>query len=161
MRSEFLQQYGHAWKLLERIVGDFDDRAWTCAGRKGYCPARLAFHILQANGYFLEDKTETTFASGKSFEIDWAAAKPEDLPSREDISAAVKVWKDKTAGWLAEMDIDSKNEAFPWTGETKAGVALFLLGHTLYHLGELSSLLNECRDGEAEDHYVAALHPES
>lgn len=157
MKSEFLQQYDYAWKLMERIVGNFDDRAWMGAGRKGYCPARLSFHILHANGYLMEDKTETTFASGKAFAIDWISAKPEDLPSREDISAAVKVWKDKTSGWLAEMDLDSKNEAFPWAGETKAGLALFLLGHTLYHLGELSSLLNECRDGEVEDHYVAAL----
>ena len=161
MKSEFLQQYDHTWKVLERIVDNFDDPAWAGAGRKRYCPARLAFHILHATKYYLEDKTETPFASGKSFEIDWTKAKAGELPSREDVRAAVKVWKEKTAAWISEMDIDSDNESFPWAGETKGGVALFLLRHTLFHLGELSSLLNESRNGEVEDHYVAAQQSES
>ena len=49
------------------------------------------------------------------------------------------------------------NETFPWAGKTKLGVVIFLLRHTTYHLGELSSLLNESRDGNAEDNYVKAL----
>jgi hypothetical protein len=54
------------------------------------------------------------------------------------------------------MDFSSKNTSFDWAGETKLGVVIFSLRHTLYHLGELSSLLNESRDGDVEDVYVKA-----
>jgi hypothetical protein len=54
------------------------------------------------------------------------------------------------------MDYSAKNTAFPWAGETRLGVVIFLLRHSLYHLGELSSLLNESKHGDAEDHYVKA-----
>jgi hypothetical protein len=55
------------------------------------------------------------------------------------------------------MDFGAENRSFDWAGETKLGVVIFLLRHNLYHIGELSSLLNESRNGEAEDHWVKAL----
>jgi hypothetical protein len=156
MKTEFINQFDHSWKVLGRIVADFDDGAWTGAGRKGYSPARLGFHILRAAKYYLADPYAAPFPSGKPFDIDWVAAKAEDLPSRSDVMAGLAVWKGKTARWLSDMDFDSANTAFPWAGATQGGVALFLLRHMLYHMGELSSLLNESRNGEAADHYVEA-----
>jgi hypothetical protein len=73
----------------------------------------------------------------------------------------VKLWKKETAAWLSETDTDSANRSFSWAGEAKNGVALFLLRRTLFHLGEWSSLLNESRSGEVENHCVAAQQPES
>ena len=55
------------------------------------------------------------------------------------------------------MDLCSINQAFEWAGKTKLGLVIFLLKHTVYHLGELSSLLNESQNGETEDNYVKAL----
>ena len=62
---------------------------------------------------------------------------------------------------LTEMDYSSKNAAFPWAGETRLGIVIFLLRHSLYHPGELSSLLNESRNGDVEDNYVGALDDSS
>jgi hypothetical protein len=97
------------------------------------------------------------FASGKSFDCDWVTVKEEDLPSQEDVLACIDEMKGKTRQWLAEMDFDCENKEFVWAGKTKLGVVLFLLRHSLFHIGELSSLLNESRNGEVEDHYVKAL----
>ena len=55
------------------------------------------------------------------------------------------------------MDYGAENKPFEWAGETKLGVVIFLLRHSLYHIGELSSLLNESKNGAVEDHYVNAL----
>ena len=55
------------------------------------------------------------------------------------------------------MDFGAQNTAFEWAGETRLGVALFLLRHSLYHIGELSGLLNESKDGDVEDHFVYSL----
>jgi hypothetical protein len=157
MKTELIKQYGHTWRVFERIVGNFDDVAWIRAGRGSCTPARLAFHILKATKYYLQESDATPFASGKSFEADWITAHDEDLPFRSDIQAAIAGWQAKTASWLSAMDLDAANTAFDWAGRNRFGVALFLLRHSLYHLGELSSILNESRNGNVEDIYVKAL----
>ncbi|MFZ6028334.1 MAG: hypothetical protein ACOYYS_11520 [Chloroflexota bacterium] len=157
MNAEFIQQYAHTWRVFERLVNGFDDEAWLRTGRKATIPVRLAFHILKATRYYTEDTTTVSFASGKSFEINCETAGEEELPSRADIVACIRELREKTACWLAGIDLAAKNEAFGWAGETKLGVALFLLRHNLFHIGELSSLLNESRHGDVEDHYVKAL----
>jgi hypothetical protein len=161
MQNEFVSQYSHTWRVFTRLVNDFDDEAWIHVGRDATIPVRLSFHILKATKYYIEDSEEIRFASGKAFDINCATAKEDQLPSRNDIIAAIDYFSTKTENWLAEIDYLSTNEAFPWAGQTKLGLALFLLRHSLYHLGELSSLLNESRDGNVEDHYVKALEGNS
>jgi hypothetical protein len=157
MNAAFIKRYDHTWRFFERLVDDFDDDAWLHTGRKAMIPARLAFHIIKSVKYYIQDPTTTTFASGKSFEINGETAKEEELPSQQDIAGCIQEFKVKTSQWLAETDLHAKNEAFPWAGETKGGVALFLLSHTLVHIGEFSTLLNEAQNGDVEDHYVKAL----
>ena len=157
MRTDLIKQYGHTWRVFEEIVKDFDDDAWLHTGRGTTTPVRLAFHILKAVKYYLEDSTIIFFESGKSFESNSETAKEEELPSRNDILGCINEMRGKTEKWLAKMDYNSANSSFRWAGETKLGVVIFLLRHSVYHLGELSSLLNESRNGEVEDNYVKVL----
>ncbi len=157
MNNELISQYAHIWRVFERLVDDFDDVAWIHTGRKATTPARLSFHILKATKYYLEDMSVVEFASGKPFEANCETAMEEALPSRSDVILCAREFARKTECWLAEMDLTSANQAFAWAGKTKLGVVIFLLKHSVYHLGELSSLLNESRNGEAEDNYVKAL----
>lgn len=157
MNTELVNQYGHTWRVFERIVKNFDHDAWLRTGRGVITPARLAFHILQGVKYYIEDSTTILFASGKSFEGKWATAPEQDLPSQNDIVACIEDLGAKTEKWLSEMDLGAENKSFEWAGKTRLGVALFLLRHSLFHIGELSSLLNESRHGDVEDHYVKAL----
>jgi len=157
MKTEFIKQYGHTWRVFERLVKDFDQASWIHTGRGAITPARLAFHILKAVKYYIDDPSEMVFESGKSFESNWETVKEENLPSQNDILICVCELKAKTENWLLDMDFDCENKSFPWVGRTRLGVILFLLRHSLYHLGELSSLLNESKNGNVEDHYVKAL----
>jgi hypothetical protein len=157
MTTEFIKQYAHTWRVFERIVQDFDEDAWLHTGRGTTTPVRLSFHMLQGVKYYIEDSSTILFASGKSFEGNCAAIQEQDLPSQNDILACIGGLKAKTETWLSEMDLGAENKSFSWAGETKLGVVLFLLRHTVYHLGELSSLLNESKNGDAEDNYVKAL----
>lgn len=61
---------------------------------------------------------------------------------------------EKKEKWLTEVDYQAENKKFYWAGETQLGLVLFLLRHTLYHVGELSSLLNESKNGVADDNWV-------
>jgi len=157
MKNEFVSQYSHTWRVFARLVKDFDDHAWIHAGRNTTTPARLSLHILQATKYYIEDQSDTEFVSGKAFGVDSATAKEDDLPSRKDILNSIDHFSKKTENWLTVIDYLSTNETFPWAGKTKLGVVIFLLRHSIYHLGELSSLLNESRKGNVEDNYVKAL----
>jgi hypothetical protein len=157
MKTEFISQFEHTWRVFERLVKKFDSEAWMHTGRGAITPARLSFHILQAVKGYIEDPFPVLFLSGKSFDCDWVTAQEEDLPSQDDILACIHELRGKTNQWLSELDFDCGNSAFPWAGKTRLGVVLFMLRHTLYHLGELSSLLNESKNGVVEDNYVKAL----
>ncbi len=157
MQTDFIQQYKHTWRVFERIVKDFDNGAWIHTGRGTTTPVRIAFHILQGVKYYLEDSDTILFESGKSFDSNCWETIEEDLPSQNDIVAYIEELKVKTEKWLSEMDFTAENRAFEWAGQTKLGVALFLLRHNVYHIGQLSTLLNESKNGDVEGHYVKAL----
>ena len=157
MITEFIKRYGHVWQILQRLVKGFDQDAWTRAGRGTNTPVRMAHHILQGVKYYLQDSTTVVFASGKPFEDKCWEVAEQDLPSQDDILVCIDEFRTKTEKWLNEMDFEAENESFGWAGETQLGVAMFLFSHTVYHLGELSALLSESKNGNVEDAYVKAL----
>jgi hypothetical protein len=157
MKNEFTQQYQHTWRIFEGIVEDFDSDSWIHTGCGMTTPARIAFHLLQGVRYYIEDSSALTFVSGKSFEGDWKTAKEEELPSQNDILTCLNELRVKTEKWLSEMDYAAENRSFDWAGQTKVGVVIFLLRHNLYHIGELSALLNESKHGTAEDNWIKAF----
>lgn len=129
------------WRIFEQVVKAFDQAAWLHT-------ARLAFHILQGVNYYIEDTSILTFGSGKSFASDWATVTEEALPSQNDILVCLDELMGKTEAWLSTMDFAAENRSFTWAGKTNLGVVLFLLRHTLYYIGELSSLFNESKKKE-------------
>ena len=157
IKDEFIQQYAHSWRVFEKLVKDFDADAWLQTGRGAITPPRLALHILLGTQYYLDDKMPFQYPSGKPFEIDWQKIKTDDLPSQKDILAFIHEMMSKTEKWLIDLEYSAENLSFPWAGKTQLGVVIFLLRHSQYHIGELSSLLNESKDGGVEDHYVKAL----
>jgi hypothetical protein len=76
---------------------------------------------------------------------------------RKVTDACIDEFRNKTELWLTEVDFQAENKKFHWAGKTNVGQVLFLLRHTLYHIGELSSLLNESKNGVAEDKWVKTL----
>ncbi len=157
MKNEFIEQYNHTWNIYEGIINDFDDDSWINLGHGYIVPARLAFHILHSTKYYIEDPSAIAFPSGRSLNGDWLSMDKDELPLRSDIVHILEVFRIKTEKWLSDMDYKSKNTSFEWAGETKTGVVIFLLRHTLYHLGELNALLYESKNGNAEDNYIKAF----
>jgi hypothetical protein len=161
MKTEFIQQYAHTWRTLTGIVKDFDQETWLHYGCGTMTPARDTFHLLQGVKYYTEDTSTVAFASGKPFDSHCGTVSEDLLPSQADVLASIAELQIKTAAWLTDMDFAAENPTFPWTGQTRFSVALFLLRHMLYHLGELSSMLNESQQGAAEDNWFKTLHENS
>ncbi|MBN2258137.1 MAG: hypothetical protein JW704_09985 [Anaerolineaceae bacterium] len=156
MQNEFIQKYRKTWRVLLKIVREVDINSWLNTGRGTYIPARLALHMLQSTAYYLQRSDITPLVSGKSFVANCWEMAESDLPSQEEIVDYIRMFEERTEDWLNARDLGSKNNAFEWAGDTNAGVILFSFQHFLFHLGELSSLLNESKKGKVEDHFVNA-----
>ena len=157
MNKEFIDQFNHTWNILEGLAQDFDDDSWLNLGHGYIVPARLAYHIFHSTRYYIEDPFEMSFPSGKRLQGDWLSMDVEALPSRSDILQTLGVFRSKTEKWLTDMDLHAKNTSFDWAGETRMGVVIFLMRHTLYHVGELNALLYESKCGNAEDNFIKAF----
>lgn len=157
MKNEFVSQFNHTWRVFAGIVKDFDEDSWLNQGAGSLKPARISVHILQGVKYYIEDLSTIIFLSGKKFDVNLKFIKDEEIPLQPDILACIDEFRIKTEIWLTEVDFQVENNKFSWAGKTKLGQVLFLLKHTLYHIGELSSLLNESKNGVAEDNWVKAL----
>jgi hypothetical protein len=155
--SELITQFSHIWKVFRRLVHDFDDQTWLHTGRKVMKPARLSLHVLKSTKYYIQDDSTIIFPSGKPLALNGMTVDDSELPTRQDLIWGINEFAQKTEAWLSGMDLASPNEAFDWAGKTKLGLVIFLLKHSLFHIGEISCLLNESRNGEAEDNYVKAL----
>ena len=66
MKTEFIRQYNRSWLVYAKVVKAFDAEAWLHAGRKGYNPGRLAFHMLQSVKFYLSDKDALLYGTGKT-----------------------------------------------------------------------------------------------
>jgi hypothetical protein len=157
MINEIVSQYNHTWRVFAGIVTDFDENSWFNQGTGSLKPARISLHLLQAVKFYIQDSSTIIFPSGKKFDVKMKLIKDEEIPSQSDILAYINEFRIKTEIWLTEMDFEAENTKFYWAGNTKLGLVLFLLRHTLYHIGELSSLLNESKNGVADDNWVKAL----
>jgi hypothetical protein len=157
VKEELIQQYAHTWRVLARVINDFEPDAWIRAGRGTILPVRIAFHMVQSVAYYIGSSSPLLLVGGKPFDGDWDSVTEADLPTQQEIVSALDGVRASTETWLSEIDLHAANKTFGWAGATQFGVVLFLLRHTLYHLGQLSALLEESRDGKAADHFVQAL----
>ncbi len=157
MRKEILNQYSHFWRTYRSICSAFDQDSWKKLGFGLTQPDRLALHILQSTIFYIEGKTPFVRRDGTLIDNYYAELDKKDLPNLDNILFILDEVEKKTANWINNLDFDSKNEEFPWTGESAATVVLFVLRHSHHHLGEMNALLNEQSKGKAEDNFADQL----
>lgn len=66
------------------------------------------------------------------------------MPTKAQVKEYLEEMMEKTGEWLNEMsdsDLISCEEAFPWTGNTKLGRAIYVLVHCRQHIGEVNAEL--------------------
>ncbi len=157
MRETLLSQYNHTWKMFYKMVKDFDKESWIKTGCSYIIPARIAYHIIGGVNYYIENEGKVNLLSGKENGWNWENAPVDDLPTQEDILELIHTYKSMTDTWVSNSDFERANKKFEWTGTNKLSVALFLLRHMEYHIGELNLLLHIGKNGDANDNWVKAL----
>lgn len=157
MRNELINRYSHFWRIYRAVCKGFDQEPWRTNGFGVTQPNRLALHILQSTMFYLEEEESFHCPDGTVINNHAHEIESEGLPNVEAILHLSEEVEKMTELWLKNMDLNAKNEKIPWTGETQGSVALFLLSHCQYHLGEMNALLNEQLKGEAEDNFAKQL----
>lgn len=157
MKAEIMNQYSHFWRTYRKVCSDFDLKSWKESGFGITQPGRLALHILQSTIFYVEGKEPLVLKDGSPVECHSAEMDREALPDLENILFCLETVEKKTEDWINNMEFESRNEKFPWTGETAFSVALFVLRHSQYHLGEMNAMLNEQFRGKADDYFANQL----
>ena len=57
--------------------------------------------------------------------------------SKSDIVTCIHEVMMKTEKWLSNKDYSAKIESFPWAGEKKLGVVIFLLRYIIFHIDKV------------------------
>jgi hypothetical protein len=154
LKQEILIQFDHGWRVFTRLVTEFDEKAWFEYGRGANTPARFCLHILQSFNFYMMSDEYVVLASRKNLSCDPWEVEKKELPTQSEMLEMILYFKNKTTNWVNDMVLDDVNKDFDWTGETKFSVLIFVLRHFMYHLGEVSGLLNEVKNGDVDDIYV-------
>ncbi|MDA3901120.1 MAG: hypothetical protein PF637_11455 [Spirochaetes bacterium] len=157
MKEEFINQFNHFWKTFDLIVNDFNESSWNEYGYGLIIPSRTSFHIIKSTKDYMKDKTAIKYKSGKVINENWSSIEEKDFPSIEDLSFLIMDMKIKTKQWLDNLDFESENIDFKWTGNSKLSIVIFLMKHSYFHLGEINCLLNEQEKGKAKDNFVNSV----
>ena len=100
-------------------------------------PVGLALHIVQAIAMFsalkpgdaLDDRLER---------FNWQSRETSDFPDQAAFLDMLDRVEEKLAGFIAEADLNSPEDQFPWTGSVKMSRVIYSLRHTQHHLADLA-----------------------
>lgn len=98
--------------------------------------------------------TDQTSPVRDQFPNQWDEFHAASIPDRASFRAYAQRVQKGVAGWILGEPLDAKEERFPWAGTTRRSVALFLLRHSLYHIGELNAVLFRGSNGATADPWM-------
>jgi hypothetical protein len=150
VKNEFKAQMDPSWKMYDAIINHLDDRAWTSEGTGYVVPVRVAIHVPVSIEYYIGHASD--FRS--RYEPAWTTFDLSEAPSRLDTLHHAHVVRAALDEWIANVDPDAENTQFEWAGKTQLGVVLFIVRHTMYHIGELNALLYQSHAGKIGDPWM-------
>lgn len=154
MKENYIKQFEQFYRMFSEIVNGFSDEAWVSSGHKLTVPQKLSFHILQSTKYYMSDTSKFEEYDGHDGLCHDCEIQSDFSISKDELSANIKKQYETIRTWIESLDLDSKNEKFPWTGKDMDSVVVFIARHSYFHLGELNCLLNENLLGDGDDYFA-------
>jgi len=143
IRKSLVDAFKRNWDMYQDAVKNIPDEHWKTGDIEYLIPARIIYHVLDCVDFY-SNQTPKGFVAGHRFKIDAEKATPEQLPTKEQTKAYLAEMMIKLDGWLqkfSDAELLSEEKAFPWTGKTKLGRAIYLLVHCRQHIGEINAEL--------------------
>ena len=147
---EFIAQYLHTWKMLDRLVDAISDDEWDVQASDYLRPGRLALHIMLSAEFY----TDQMSPMRERFPNQWDEFHAKTIPDRASFRAYAQRVQKGVARWLLGEPLNAREERFPWATTTHRSVALFLLRHSLYHIGEMKAMLFRGSNGAIADPWM-------
>lgn len=142
--EELIDQFGRTWRELRDAVTKTPADEWRKGDTDYLIPARLAYHIVYSADSYATHRGYKEHRPYRRFKLNWEAATPDELPSREQLFTYINETEVAVKEWLLGLGDEGLLEEqvdYEWTGERRLGRALYLLRHNQWHIGELNALL--------------------
>lgn len=143
MAAEVKDHFARAWNMLIAAAGNFGDNGWRVADDARIQPARIACHVLMAAERYTWTGEPDTYLDQRVHSFDWQEDAVTTFPGREDCLRLLQDMKGRCLAWVDgfENGLSAEKPAWPWTGKTALGQALYHLRHLQHHLAELNAEL--------------------
>ena len=143
IRESLIDAFNRNWNMYQELVKSIPDERWKTGDIEYLIPAHIVYHVLECVDYY-SNPTPKGFVWGHRFNIDEEKITPEQLPNKEQTKTYLEEMIEKVDSWLqrsTDSDFLSLEKAFPWTGKTMLGRAIYLLVHCRQHIGEINAEL--------------------
>jgi uncharacterized damage-inducible protein DinB len=137
------EQFSRTWEMTREIVTQCPEDHWRNGGVPRHVPARWVLHAVETADFYARPGNGG-WTWGDRFGVDWKTARPDELPSREDMLAYLEEVRRRLDTWLraaADDELLRKRSDFAWTGASLLARLLYLLRHTQHHVGQVNQIL--------------------
>ena len=157
MKQVLANQFSQFYRIFTNVVQDFDDESWQESGHKLTSPKLLSFHILQSIKYYSKDKSDFITHDHRVLKSEYKIVENFTM-SQNEVLENIEQQRLIINNWIDNIELETENVDFKWTGVNTLSVVVFLAQHSFYHLGELNCLLNESLKGNARDHFAVNIY---
>lgn len=129
-------QYIRSLTTFRVAVNSCPENEWLQGETLYQRPAGLALHIAQSINYYSAIKSGEEYGDAL-MEINWQERDSSNLPSQKEMLQFIDKVERRLAHFIANANLEAKEELFPWTGFTILGRTVYALRHMTHHLADL------------------------
>lgn len=130
-------QFLRTLSMFRICVARFPGEGWREGESLYLRPAGLALHIAQTiYNYSAQEADERT--DEPLMQVSWQQREASKLPSQAELLELLDKAGERLARFIAQADLEAKEDMFPWTGFTLFSRAIYTLRHTQHHLADLA-----------------------
>jgi hypothetical protein len=136
MMKEMGRQFAGMWHMYFRLADRIGEEHWRSEGPWYFSPCRIFLHIPASIAFYIGHESPYR----DRFEDGWDQAAIDEFPSKDETLGYARTIRSALRDWLRSGDPDQENTEAPWAGPTRFSVAVFMLRHGMYHLGEIQAV---------------------
>ena len=137
LSADVHDQHRRALQMFREAVDAFPPDEWRQGDTPYQRPAGLALHIVETIEFYISGQPVDGFAWGHRFGVDWEGGASEELPDQPALLAYLADVEEELVRWLGDVDLLAPEVAYPWTGASVAGRAIYVIRNTQHHVSEM------------------------
>jgi hypothetical protein len=158
MVEQLKSQFGSCWNMLRQAIKNVPDEKWSSGLDHRYETwidtevmniwyySYVVLHLIESADFYSQDDTDEMIWGGAIGGIDWKHESPHETASRISKKAMLQYLRKIESSLDAKLDSFSDKDLLEPDGFSKShpnrlSKYLYLIRHTMYHIGELARVL--------------------